>query len=106
MQLTIFFSLNAALIAAIVFTGTILNPPASAEDPAVQGCTRSAAAADPGECSPASQGGAAATLSSTALPDHKVLAGACGGGDLHVMHYATGDAVPVAATWCEPRAAR
>jgi hypothetical protein len=101
MQFTIFLSLNAALIAAIVFTGSILNPPAEAEDPAVQSCAPPAVAAVQGECSPASQDGPAATL-----PHHKVLAGACAAGDLHVMHYETGDAFPVAATWCEPGAAR
>ena len=89
MRLTAFLSLNAAIIAAILFSNSLLNPAADAETGSVQACAPNAA-----ECS---------LDPSAAAPHHKVLTGACASGDLHVMNYesARDPSRPAAATWCE-----
>ncbi len=94
MRLTAFLSLNAAIIAAILFSNSLLNPAADAETSAVQACAPNAA-----ECSLDSTDDQVAA----AAPRHKVLAGACAGGDLHVLRYESAGDLPrqVAAAWCE-----
>ena len=98
MRLKAFLSLNAAIIAAILFSNSLLNPAADAETSAVQGCAPNAAASVKAECSPASPSGPAANA-----PRHKVLTGGCATGNLHVLHFESADdpARLAAATWCE-----
>jgi hypothetical protein len=81
---------SAVLLAAVAAQNSLFQSPAD-DGAQVANCTSGI----PG-CVSAGTGPVAASA------EHSVLAGACPGGDLHVMHYEPGTTgQPVVATWCK-----
>lgn len=92
------FAASAALLLAVVTTGSVLNSEAKSPD-AIDLCAHAEAeTAGRGACTPSSPAGVPLT---SITPGTTVLLDACAGGDLHVVRYGGAAGEPVVATFCQ-----
>lgn len=88
------FAASSALLLAAATTTSALNSEANSPLPSISSCAIAEANAAQGGCTPNLPGGAPIS------PTETVLAGACFGGDLHVVRYTGPNGDTVVGTWC------